>query len=261
MIAVDIGNNRIKLGRFAAVAAATLPLPSATFQLDAAQPDLEDLGQWLAADAVAPTRWWIACVNRPALTCLVSWIRARRPQDRITLLAAGDLPLVVQVERPDMVGIDRLLDAVGANQLRDPQRPAVVVDIGSATTVDWVSRDGVFLGGAILPGLAMSARALHEFTDLLPLVDLSQLEVPPPALGRATVPAMRAGLFWGAVGAIRQLVERLGEELGAAPQVFISGGASPAVAAALGPAVEHVPHLLLGSIALVAQRLEAGEPG
>ena len=59
----------------------------------------------------------------------------------------------------------------------------MIVDVGSAITVDLVSADGAFLGGAILPGIAMSARALHEFTDLLPLVDMSELTAPPPALG------------------------------------------------------------------------------
>ena len=87
------------------------------------------------------------------------------------MLAAGDLPLEVRLERPDMVGIDRLVDAVAVNRLRDAGRPAVIVDVGTAITVDLVSADGAFLGGAILPGIQMSARAMHEFTDLLPLVD------------------------------------------------------------------------------------------
>ena len=135
--------------------------------------------------------------------------RASARRTAITLLAAGDLPLEVRLERPDMVGIDRLVDAVAVNRLREPGRPAVIVDVGTAITVDLVSADGAFLGGAILPGIQMSARALHEFTDLLPLVDVSELTAPPPALGTATESAMESGLFWGAVGAIRQLIEQL----------------------------------------------------
>jgi type III pantothenate kinase len=151
-----------------------------------------------------------------------------------------------------MVGIDRLLDGVAANRLRDPDRPAVVVDVGSAITVDLVSREGAFLGGAISPGIAMSARALHEFTDLLPLIDMSELTLPPPALGTSTVSAMRSGLFWGAVGAIRQLIECLTADAASEPEVFLSGGAGPAVASLLGKPARHVPHLTLGGIALVA---------
>ena len=125
------------------------------------------------------------------------------------LLTSGDLPLVVKLPRPDMVGVDRLLDGLAANRLRTPGHPAVVVDVGSAITVDLIDAGGAFLGGAILPGIAMSARALHEFTDLLPQIDMAELAEPPPALGTATVAAMRSGLFWGAVGAVRQLVEQL----------------------------------------------------
>jgi type III pantothenate kinase len=146
-----------------------------------------------------------------------------------------------------------LLDAVAANRLRDPQRPAVVVDVGSAITVDLVSSDGAFLGGAILPGIAMSARALHEFTDLLPLIEMAELTVPPPALGTSTVPAMRSGLFWGAVGAIRQLTEQLSDSASGQPQIFLTGGAGPAVAQLLGQSAEHVPHLTLAGIVYAAQ--------
>ena len=154
-------------------------------------------------------RWHIGSVNRPAASRLIDWLRDHRPDDEIMLLTSGDLPLVVKLPRPDMVGVDRLLDALAANRLRTPGRPAVVVDVGSAITVDLVDADGAFLGGAILPGIAMSARALHEFTDLLPQIDMAELAEPPPALGTATVAAMRSGLFWGAVGAVRQLVEQL----------------------------------------------------
>ena len=111
-----------------------------------------------------------------------------------------------------MVGIDRLLAAVAANRLRNPKRPAVIVDLGTAITVDLVDAEGVFRGGAILPGIAISARAMHDYTDLLPHIPMAELEEPPPALGRATVPAMRSGLYWGAVGAVRELIERLAEQ-------------------------------------------------
>jgi type III pantothenate kinase len=151
-----------------------------------------------------------------------------------------------------MVGIDRLLDAVAANRLRRPDHSAVVVDVGSAITVDCVSAEGVFLGGAILPGIAMSARALHTFTDLLPMIDMSELEAPPPALGTTTVDAMRSGLFWGAVGAILQLVDEMSGGHPDRCDVLLTGGAGPAVASLLGPLAKHVPHLTLAGIALAA---------
>jgi type III pantothenate kinase len=289
-IAADIGNARIKLGLFAGDCAGGLPEPLRTLPLVGNEPELDAIGPWLASDVGcvlartaaappylppegacehAPYQWWIASVNRRAASRLIDWLAEHRPTDRVTLLASGDLPLEVRVPRPDMVGIDRLVDAVAVNRLRHAGRSAVIVDVGSAITVDLLSADGAFLGGAILPGIEMSARALHKFTDMLPLVSTSELTAPPSALGTATISAMRAGLFWGAVGAIRQLIEQLGKatsgddrppswggSLTAAPtdgpEVFLTGGAGAVVAELLAPAVRHVPNLTLAGIALAA---------
>ena len=207
-------------------------------------------------DGRARLRWHIGSVNRPAASRLIDWLRDHRPDDEIMLLTSGDLPLAVKLPRPDMVGVDRLLDALAANRLRTPGRPAVVVDVGSAITVDLVDADGAFLGGAILPGIAMSARALHEFTDLLPQIDMAELAEPPPALGTATVAAMRSGLFWGAVGAVRQLVEQLTGNRDA--EVFLTGGAGPVVAQLMGTAARYVPHLTLAGIALADVQWQVG---
>ena len=252
LIAVDVGNARIKLGLFRPDRGDALPEPERTLQLDGRRPEWGLLPGWLKETDQGQTHWWIGSVNRPTTTRLLDWIRGRRPADPITLLAAGDLPLVVGLQRPDMVGVDRLLSAVAANHLRQSDRPAVVADLGTAITVDLVSAEGEFLGGSIQPGIGMSARALHEFTDLLPLLDTTELAAPPPALGVSTLSAMQSGLFWGAVGAIRELIERLAGEMD--PQVFLTGGAGPAVAELFGRSARHVPHLTLAGIALTAKR-------
>jgi type III pantothenate kinase len=252
LIAVDIGNARIKLGRFCGDCTQVLPTPNATLQVVGESPMLEEVAVWLGDVAQEKLSWWIASVSRPATTRLLDWLREKRPKDRLMLVTATDLPLVVRVDRPDMVGVDRLLDAVAANRLRESNRPAVVVDVGTAITVDLIASDGAFCGGAILPGIGISARALHHFTDLLPLVKMSELAVAPPALGTATVPAIRSGLFWGAVGAIRELVARLSRELGGDPHVFLTGGGSPAVSQLLGENARYVPHLTLAGIAISA---------
>ncbi len=271
LIAVDIGNARIKLGLFAARCAAdpaaALPEPARTLSLDGHAPQLQETAAWLGTDGEGLLSWWIASVDRPATTRLIDWCREHRPDDRIVLLGAEDLPLAVRLERADMVGVDRLVDAVAANRLRAAGRPAVVVDVGTAITVDWVAADGAFQGGAILPGLRMAARGLHEFTDLLPLVDVAELAAPPPALGTDTVSAMRSGLLWGTIGGIRQVIEQLTTELAegepspsahpAGPHVFLTGGASPVVARLLGRGALHVPNLTLSGIALSASQLRS----
>jgi type III pantothenate kinase len=256
-IVADVGNARIKFGLFTDDGAIGLLEPDRTLSLLGKEAKLDEIDAWLAEATCndVPDRryeWWIASVNRPATTRLIDWLHGNRSGDRVVMLASGDLPLAVRLERPDMVGIDRLVDAVAVNRLRDAGHPAVIVDVGTAITVDLVSADGAFLGGAILPGIEMSARALHHFTDLLPLVDVSELAAPPPALGDSTKSAMKSGLFWGAVGAIRQLIERLGETASRTPQVFITGGAGPAVAKLLGRETRHVPNLTLSGIAHAA---------
>ena len=98
-----------------------------------------------------------------------------------------------------------------------------------------------FLGGSILPGLAMQARAMHEFTDLLPLIDVGEFSEPPPALGTSTESALESGLFWGTVGAIRQLTEELSNDAGKIPRIYLTGGAGITVAKLLGPDSEYIP--------------------
>ena len=82
------------------------------------------------------------------------------------------MPLEVELEHPDKVGIDRLLNAVAANRRRQEHVAAILVDAGSAVTVDYLDGNGVFRGGAIFPGFRLMARALHDYTALLPIVDI-----------------------------------------------------------------------------------------
>jgi type III pantothenate kinase len=254
LVAIDIGNSRLKVGLFESADADELPAPARWLDVQPDKASLDRIGTWLAPYAIDQVSWWIASVNRPHCTELLDWLRSQQAGLRITLVASGDLPLVVSLQRPDMVGIDRLLGAVGANRLRDPNRAAVVVDLGTAITVDLVSPAGDFRGGAILPGISMAARALYEFTDLLPLLDMTSLAEPPPAIGMGTTEAMQSGLFWGAVGGARELITRMSADLGQPPQVFLTGGAAPSVAGLLAPDAIYVPHMVLGGIALTADQ-------
>src|SRR5262249_36157461 len=126
---------------------------------------------------------------------------------------------------------------------------------GTAITVDLITADGVFRGGAIFPGIGTSARALDEFTDLLPRIPLEELTSPPPPLGTSTLDAIHSGLYWGAIGAIRELIARLEEPLGDRVQaeVFLTGGAAPSVAGQISPTALYVEHLVLAGISLAKQ--------
>jgi type III pantothenate kinase len=266
LVAVDIGNSRMKLGlRFSTSAkpsgmlpAAILPAPQADLELnsqDWAQSPLAasasaQLTEWLSKHAPRGVHWKIASVFRAAAAQLQTFIATQRSGESCQLLVNAALPIRANVEHPERVGIDRLLAAVAVNRLRSAERPAVIADLGSAITVDLVSATGDFCGGAILPGIGMSARALCEQTDVLPHLPMTELDAPPPPLGRSTQTAIESGLFWGAVGAVRELATRLGAQCETEPELFLTGGAAPSVARLLGANARYEPHLVLAGIVL-----------
>jgi type III pantothenate kinase len=261
--AVDIGNSRIKVGLLdegdvKATPADQLPQPLRTFSFLPDAQGLASFSDWLAPQSARELSWWLGSVERTFSTRLVEWLRSG-DVTHMVLLASGDLPLKVSLARPDMVGIDRLLDAVAVNRLRPPARPAIIVDLGTAITVDLVSVEGVFRGGAIMPGIGMAARALHEFTDLLPLLDMVSLADPPGALGGDTMAAMQSGIFWGAVGGIRRLIEELSSTGEGEPHIYLTGGAAPSVAPLIAPGTTYHPHLTLAAIAVVATMANRSE--
>src|SRR5262249_58797050 len=96
------------------------------------------------------------------------------------------------------VGIDRLLNAVAVNTRRGKDKPAVIVDAGSAITVDYVDRHGAFQGGVIFPGMGLMARSLDNFTALLPLVEVP--ESIPAVPGKNTVNDIQARRLWADAG-------------------------------------------------------------
>jgi type III pantothenate kinase len=138
-----------------------------------------------------------------------------------------DVPagLEIRVEKPERVGDDRLANALAAHARA--RGAAVVVDLGTAMTVDAVSKDGAFLGGAIFPGANTGGDALAKRTALLPRVELEGTLTLP---GNNTEQAVRAGLLYGAAGAVDRLIERTWDALGGETSVIGTGGEAKLVA-------------------------------
>ena len=284
IVAVDVGNSRFKLGLFDAGAMGSLPaldglrvpsgkggqaahgtplhqqvndpgypVPRSLLEFAPDGFDGQQISDWLREAGAERVTWRIASVHRGSSQRLETWLDDNRGDERRTRLEHADLPLKIDVEHPERVGIDRLLAAVAVNEIRDSGRPAVVVDHGSAITVDLIDADGTFRGGAILPGIGMAAQALDRLTDRLPLVDVGNLSAP-DAVGRSTEAAIRSGLFWGAVGAVGELIVRLAERAEGDPQVIVTGGAGQQIAEALTCETRFVPHLILSGIVLSAPK-------
>lgn len=274
LLLADVGNTRIKLaavapestgGGGAAPAAIRPPrLPSLTLRQDLLSRGFspDNLRAWLEAAAPAGAVMLIAGVNEAAavrLEAVIAEVSATgvRPI-RQRRVRGADLPLDVQVDEPLRVGIDRLAGAAAAAVAKPPGRAAIVVDCGTATTVDLVSPAGAFLGGAILAGPGLLARALAEGTSRLPEVAALESGSPPALPGRSTQAAIAAGIGWGMRGAVARLVaegrKALGGEGGGTEvDVFLTGGSAGIVRDALPDAIE-VPDLVLTGIALAAER-------
>jgi type III pantothenate kinase len=249
LIAVDIGNSSTKVGGFAPGSHATgilaEPLWVASFTtLDGPSETL------LSQLAASPATWQIVSVQRAGTKRLTQWLAERRPHDTVRELVHADLPIRPRVDFPDRVGLDRLAAAVAANRLREPNRPAIVIDAGTAMTVDAINPSGDFEGGAILLGFRMSAQALASATDALPLLAVDGFDKTPPPIGKSTEAAIRSGLFWGAVGAAREIIAQAGKEWGQPPQVFVTGGDLERLQPLLGDDAKFVPHMALRGAAI-----------
>jgi type III pantothenate kinase len=133
--------------------------------------------------------------------------------------------LRLRYEDPRQIGADRIVDVAAAYRLYGG--PACVVDFGTATTFDAVSSDGDYLGGAIAPGMGISAEALSQRTAKLPKVDLHR---PPTAIGRNVVHSLQSGLLLGYVGLVEGLVARFHAELGTDMKVVATGGLAEIIA-------------------------------
>jgi len=187
-----------------------------------------------------------ASVNPPALE------RLRQLLSDLSLplpeVAGKDFPIPLRTDlsEPERVGVDRLLGALAA--YRRSGGACIVVDLGTAITVNSVSRDGVFLGGAIMPGLGMMARALAGETALLP-----EITVPETAagIGKNTKEAIAAGLLYGATGAVANLIIVASETVGEEAAVLLTGGDAERIAPLLPPDCQEVlPDLVLEGLAI-----------
>ena len=130
--------------------------------------------------------------------------------------------LQIAYKDPKEVGADRIADAIGAVKLY-PDRNLIVVDFGTATTVCAITRERVFLGGNIIPGVRLSMDALEEKTAQLPSVEIVPVS---SAIGRSTIESIQNGLYWSNVGMVKELVTQMTREAFAddAPVVIGTGG-------------------------------------
>ena len=277
ILAIDAGNSRVKFGLFVPSRSSFYRnLGSTILKVADSAEEFPCCREFLAIPKDDPIPWQTLASWQPEQTVIagsnpqaVMRVLSGWPDSQLaTPLVVRDrslIPVSVNVEFPEKVGLDRLLNAVAANALRPSHRTAIVVDAGTATTVNLVSSDGVFSGGAILPGLEMSAKALNHYTAALPLVPVHDLlgDCPAPP-GRNTLEAIRNGLFWGQVGSIRELIRQtcLSQKLNEpdvignddrpnSPWIVLTGGGGPVLSSQF-PGFFSLPSLGMHGLVLTA---------
>jgi type III pantothenate kinase len=259
VLLADVGNSRIKLARLGEAAATGSALPTITHRqdLDSHSFHPENLERWLSTAAPGPTVIVVASVSEAAATRLeaaLAEISATRHRPiRQRRIGPADLPLEVRLPAPERVGIDRLAGAAACRLLLPAGVACVVIDCGTAATVDLVSADGAFLGGAILPGPSLMARALAEGTSRLPAVRGLGSALPPAMPGRTTEEAIAAGIGLGIQGAIARLEAEARTALGPRVVTVLTGGWRAAVRGCVTEPIE-VPDLVLAGVALAVAR-------
>jgi len=183
----------------------------------------------------------------PRLTSVyLEVLRGRLGDDPVLVGGELDLGIRLHVDRPAEVGGDRIANSVAAAEIY--RRDIVVVDLGTATTFDVVSREKEYLGGVIAPGIETSASRLFERTARLPQVGIAPAE---RVIGRNTEDAVRSGLFHGAVGQIDGVVRRIIAEWGRSPVVVATGGLSPIIGPASETIAEIDPFLTLKGLRII----------
>lgn len=255
-LVADAGHTRVKLALCRIEEAGRLPTPiDAVAAVHEVPVDWEKVHSWTRDHFI--TRIVVTGTNEIRARALVDIWPSTLPAP-FFLNDKSLIPLTLDVKFPQKVGVDRLLNGVAANVIRSADQPAIVVDSGTAITVDLVSADGCFRGGAILPGILLGAKSLHEETTTLPHVNVwDLLKNEPSALGRCTEEAIAAGLYWGHLGAVKEMIARYCTLLPAGspdPLVLLTGGASVILAPYLHGA-RREPDLSLQGLAVVADQL------
>lgn len=195
----------------------------------------------------------IASVVPLATPQVVAACRAAFPltEEPLVVTPMSPLPITLEVDVPMSVGADRIINTLAASVIYN--RDAIVVDLGTATTYDCITKDGAFLGGIIQPGVMTSSETLVRKTSMLPSAGLV---VPERALGKNTVDCIRAGVVFGTADSINGLIRRLKEEwpTDTIPYVIATGG----LASTFGPLcseIDHVDSVLTLKGLQIAQKL------
>ncbi len=203
--------------------------------------------------ATESIRWTIiSCVVPPMMKNLNSFCTKYLHHEPLWVNAATFTGMPVLYDNPKEVGADRIVNAVAA--FHKYRRSLVVVDFGTATTFDCISDQGAYLGGAISPGILISAEALFKRASKLPRVEICVR--PKAVIAKDTISSMHAGIIYGYAGLVDGIVCRIKEEMKPTPKVIATGGLAELIAD-VAQTIEVVePHLTLEGLRIIHDKIQ-----
>jgi type III pantothenate kinase len=216
LLVLSIGNSRIAMGTFVGGELRGVR-----------RVELAARGQWVSELTEAwkpladldPVAVVAASVNELANLAVIDAVGEALKRNVVWVGTQLDLPIAVKTENPEQTGIDRVLNVAAAYE--QLEKACVVVDAGTAVTVDCCSETGEFLGGAIFPGVTTLLDAIHDRIPKLPKIEMAR---PEAQVGRSTAEAIRLGIFNGIRGLVKETVEGYAESLGQWPELIATGG-------------------------------------
>ena len=176
-----------------------------------------------------PIIWHVGSVNSRAERILKEFVGSQRKEDRVRIYLLNHMRIETTVDRPNSIGKDRLMASIAANELKSPKKAAIIIDAGTAVTVDAIDENGVFLGGVIFPGLQTAFKSLADHTDALPSLTINRniwqtdYLAGQRILGKNTADAIKSGVVWTNILGTIELAKRLQKQL-STKEVFLTGG-------------------------------------
>ncbi len=227
LLTIDVGNTNISMGIYEGKDLGPRWRVSTDHDRMPDEYGLQILGL-LEHDHLSPedlTGVCMASVVPPLTSRIIQASQEYLNQEPLVVDAGVKTGVRILYETPRSVGADRIVDAAAVQALYGG--PACVVDFGTGTTFDAISKEGDYLGGAIAPGISIAADALFQRAAKLPRVDLTH---PPSVIGKNTPHAMQSGLIYGYVGLVEGMVARFRKELGPEMKVIATGGLTEIIA-------------------------------
>ncbi len=240
ILAVDIGNTNVNIGSFAGKKLIS------HFCIDNTSLTNQKARLPVTSSLLNESKNIVVASVNPDIESVFNKSLGKKHQKKMLKVGREiKLRIPALVENPQTVGIDRLLNALAA--YRRTKSPTIVIDFGTAITIDIVSKKGEFLGGLILPGIKTSASALNKQTALLPEVEIRR---PKKIIGKNSEDAIKAGIYYGAVGSVNHIIKELSKAYGDLEYTIATGGDAKTLKKDIPEIDKYVPHLTLEGIRL-----------